>query len=1367
MLRFVVMLTLAVSRPAGAAPPSGTGGQQHVDTSDTEDFTLVSTQEPGSTPVEPTGDAPDIERPDTGAPGTTPPQDEPAAAPSPEDDELTEDAGDDGTLEPDETPTEDESGESAPGSGANGQGLPGDPQTSPIGLSVGDRCSKTDPTVDPFGPVDTVLDGLATAGFTVGKRVRTDLSFRGVTCRAEIRGEAHGLLQYQLERLASEGFVLELAPLDSYRVILDARRPRGNEPQSVRYRQVDKVSIDGRFLSGDSAASLAQIIGLDRERIDPRVLNFQLEQLGYRAEFFPVAEGELIIQVKPARSIRRVRIHGHLPLSKREVQRKLSIRARPGALAYGQCVEPKRLRKKGPKPLLCEVNDEACLQWERDEVQNLNRFLFDRGYLKGKATLALVCGRSRDEADVHVYLDKGKAYRVRRKDITINGNAPDRNKGWIRRTYFPRIKATPFAGPVTREHIEEATERTEQKFAEPRDSVIRSSASIDLRYLYPDIQVETNYEDLTRSEIPDNRYLDLDIKVDVGRGVSTSFTPLPAARHPDLSLEEAQKNCQIRKEKGERRVLSFTDKRLRGQLQLFKRRESPSPEKADQEATHLRVFYQSKGYLLARVTGCYSEFGARSVLGQLTFLIDEGPRVSVRKIDIERPVGVPSGVAQSIRREYAKVAELKRGSLMTEQAFDADLTALLTAYHNEGYLCAQASAKVAFWPEGLEKDGEHALVDLATIHSQTGAPMWIEQSFNPKGLTAIRERRRARLYIKISVNPGPRVYTSDDPVNLRYLETPIPASRDVSDLPLRESGDWGAMRMLRDSPLKPEEPDEPDSLWVSPSFERNLEDFLTERYRNEGYPLADTKIRWVYKHPTTNEVVRVPQAKFLADPSVGMCVAHRSGTGVKVVPEINVYEGKSGKFGEHLIRGNFKTRDWVLRREIEWKRGYTYSKSKVDQTREHIDGTGVAESVVITPHPVNCEVDAPGTCEVHEVIEIREAKDVAMNISGGLGLATLDPLYVFLTPSFPNVFGTAWDFDVHGHFGFDVSDLPSAGLLQADCSNQRCFERSVRGNLQRPRFLASPLTLKITGQVQQRATPARGEVVSILGTLGFQWPISKRWQLYFGYLIQAANISKDVYKSTTTPGSLVINRRDAIVTDRTGALQVGATYTNIEDNPFNPDEGFIATADLMFASPAFGGLDWWVRGELSWQQFIMIPRTQNRLNFRYSLRYGHAVPLSGLPLAETTSIPEVWRYFGGGTVDRGIRGITPETMLVDVEEINETNGLTRLRYTPVGGHIRALGTVALQVVSVRDFVGGNLAHSLFYDFGILTQKWQHVQLPRDLRHSVGVNFIKWNIRLVTIAVGYAVLVPNAIAPGNVRPTDDANGRFVFDVGVTF
>jgi hypothetical protein len=51
---------------------------------------------------------------------------------------------------------------------------------------------------------------------------------------------------------------------------------------------------------------------------------------------------------------------------------------------------------------------------------------------------------------------------------------------------------------------------------------------------------------------------------------------------------------------------------------------------------------------------------------------------------------------------------------------------------------------------------------------------------------------------------------------------------------------------------------------------------------------------------------------------------------------------------------------------------------------------------------------------------------------------------------------------------------------------------------------------------------------------------------------------------------------------------------------------------------------------------------------------------------------------------------------------------------------------------------------------------------------VGLNFVKWDIRIVTVSVGYAVLVPDWLWPGgNVGLTDDRNGRFVFDVGATF
>ena len=402
---------------------------------------------------------------------------------------------------------------------------------------------------------------------------------------------------------------------------------------------------------------------------------------------------------------------------------------------------------------------------------------------------------------------------------------------------------------------------------------------------------------------------------------------------------------------------------------------------------------------------------------------------------------------------------------------------------------------------------------------------------------------------------------------------------------------------------------------------------------------------------------------------------------------------------------------------------------------------------------------------MHTVVSVTEAKDRFMDLGWGVGSATLDPAYAFVRPSFPNVGGTAWDVQLDGHVG--------ANRL---CGGDDCYERSGRVGITRPRIFSSPLTFDISSQIQRRVTPARGQIDSLLGEVRLTWPLSDRWRTYFGYLIQAANISKGVVKPTLgeelgcgTDGMSscrLPNRGESIVPDLSAGLELGASWQRV-DNAFNPDEGFIATGDVLWAAPWFGGRDNWVRFELSWQHFVPLPATNDRLNFRYMLRYGHAFPLPGLPLANTTSIPEVWRFFGGGTPELGVRGIEPQTMLVDLEEIVNPYSVTVVRPVAQGGHIRVLGTVALQVVSVRNFLGGKLAHSLFLDVGILTQRWRHVVPIRDLRRSVGVNFIKWNIKIVTVAVGYAVLVPNSITPQNVRPTDDHNGRFVFDVGATF
>jgi len=1242
-------------------------------------------------------------------------------------------------AEPDPPAAVDEPPSTDPPESSPEEPSPGEPDTDPVPPEVD--------LADPMGPVEAALDGLAAQGMTVAQRRRTVSALQGEVLTATISGPESALLLYVLSQVAEDGYQFLLAPVGLQTYELIVLRARAGQGRGVDLVNVDDVSIAGTFRTGEDDEELRKFTALPPGGVVPIEVTDELSAIGYEATISATGPGKILILVRPGRALRRVRVHGHVPLSERNVRRVLSPAARPGSLARGRCVDRKTLRKERPSSV-CEPDDLACRQWERDEVDRLHRFLFDSGYLEGRAALGLSCGRD-GEADLHVYLDKGRAFRVR--NPTIVGNVQSRDQSWIRRMF--RSTASPFipiGKRVSRKHIEQATERVASEYALPRNRA-RSTARRQLQLPYPGVRVETNFERISRDDLPARgRNLPLEVDVQLGNGVRVGFI-------------------------GNEHV---AESRLLDQMQMFKRREPASSAAAAREAENIRRYYQQRGYMFADVEAVYGDSGT---LKTLTFQIREGPRTSIQEVLFEVPDGVPRPVARAIDRAYRQKRELGDGDRFSDAGARSDLATILEELASRGYLCARAQFRVTPLPDGFARDGYNAVIDPFTELENAGHPTWIVRQLDASGLEALRAERRVGVYVRLEIDPGPRVFTSGREA-LHNLELPIPPSREVDSLPEASEGAWGTGRLLRDGPLRRKGDDRSGGIPMSLDFEREVERDIISRLRGSGYPLADAEARWIYTDRSGTQH-RVTQAERLTSDSVGMCKEHRDDDLVTIDTELYVHEGRRATFGTTLIRGNFKTRQYLLRREINsarrrargrgrWTEGEQYDARRVDTVRKHIEGTGTVSSVQIREQPTDCKFtdDPERPCVVHHVVTVQESKDRLMDVSWGFGTATLDPGYVFLSPSFPNVFGTGWDFQLDGHWGADTSQIDTEF-----CDGEACYERSARASLVHPRIFGSPLTFDISSQIQRRVTPARGQIDSLLGTVRFTWPINDHLRTYVGYVIQAANISKDVVKPTPSTETGCSdseegfcrppNRSEAIVPDLTGGVELGAQYQDV-DNAFNPDDGYIATADLLYASPYLGGRDQWLRAELSWQQFIPIPGTRKRLNFRYLLRYGHAWPIRGLGV-DTTSIPEVWRFFGGGTADLGIRGIEPQTMLVDIEQIEGPYGTATLRPTAQGGHIRALGTLALQVVSVRKFLGGQLAHSVFLDAGVLTQRWNHVVPLRDIRRSVGINFIKWDIRIVTVALGYAVLVPNAIIPQNVRPTDDQNGRFVFDVGATF
>ncbi|HET6585202.1 MAG TPA: hypothetical protein VFG69_17210, partial [Nannocystaceae bacterium] len=723
----------------------------------------------------------------------------------------------------------------------------------------------------------------------------------------EIRGTDHDYLRFVLERVAADGYLVLLRAIgaDAYEVV--ALRARHGQERGLTFIGVARVEIVGRFRTGENAGTLAKLIEQGGGLLIPIEVVEVMRSVGYRAELRPAGTDHVQVRVLPGRSIRRVRIHGALPLNEREVRRVLSIESRPGALAP-PCIAARDLRR-GRRPPVCAKGDLVCSEWEAAERERIERYLFDEGFLRGTAEFGLACGHGDDDATLHVYLKKGPAFRVR--DPKVTGNLGQQDSRWVRRVFRPKFGVLlQIPKRITRKHVEQAKERVAREYASPRKGPASSRRQLTLPY--PGVRVETSFDRLRRADVPKSgRRIPLVVDVQLGRGVATDFL-------------------------FENRV---SENRLRDQLQLFERREAPTPATARREAANLRNYLQSRGFMLSVVRGKFIE---PSGLAKLTFEIYEGPRVRIRDLDIPRPAGVPRPVIADIEREYQRNRELRKGGRFTDVGARKDLGALLAAYAKRGYLCATARVRVAFWREGLEH-GPQAVFDLATELEDSGEPGWITHApegssgLDEQGLAAIRKQRRAGAYLVVDIDPGPRVVTSPHET-IRQLEIQIPASRDVAGLPVTQ-GAWGAPRILRNGPLRRKDDERVGGIPVTLTRERDVERDIIDRYRGSGYPLADAEVRWLYTD-ASGTTHRVASGDRLAERSVGLCEEHRDDDVVLVDTEVNVYEGRRARFGTTLVRGNFKTRAWVLRREIDWKEGDAYSRPVVDETRANIDGIG-------------------------------------------------------------------------------------------------------------------------------------------------------------------------------------------------------------------------------------------------------------------------------------------------------------------------------------------------------------------------------------------------------------------------------------------
>jgi outer membrane protein insertion porin family len=312
-----------------------------------------------------------------------------------------------------------------------------------------------------------------------------------------------------------------------------------------------------------------------------------------------------------------------------------------------------------------------------------------------------------------------------------------------------------------------------------------------------------------------------------------------------------------------------------------------------------------------------------------------------------------------------------------------------------------------------------------------------------------------------------------------------------------------------------------------------------------------------------------------------------------------VKKGEKVSIGDIRIKGNTKTRDKVIRREMALAEGDLYSGSLIRKSKEEINRLGFFESVNVTTQPS----EAPNRLDL--VVDVKEGQ--TGTLSGGAGFSSTDQFIFMANITQSNLFGRAQVLSLNAEVGgtrqnFSLSftepwlfDIPlSAGF--DIFKTQRIYEDFTR------------------------------ESVGGALRLGYEFLEHVRGNVMYKYEdVDISDVSRDA------PITLRAEEGRSV----TSSVTLSVVQDTL-DNPLYPMRGFLNIASTEWAGSIFGGDSDFVKLQLDTGVYIPF-----YLNTTFHLRgrvgVGYGIGGDRLPVFE--------RYFVGGiSTVRGfdVRSLGPE-----------------------------------------------------------------------------------------------------------------------------
>lgn len=730
------------------------------------------------------------------------------------------------------------------------------------------------------------------------------------------------------------------------------------------------------------------------------------------------------------------------------------------------------------------------------------------------------------------------------------------------------------------------------------------------------------------------------------------------------------------------------DKDLRKQL-TFDQAASSDDVEASESAKALTAYLQTRGYFDARVTWSRERF---EWFDRITFRVDPG---KTRRVTSVTFVGNRALTEEQLRevigtRENAFSSKLfGRTTPATSAQLAADVEGVVQLYRREGYREARVK------------------VDAATNAAALGS------SALAAGMLAAD--RGTDLHVRFTIDEGLPTMLSQIQVALSDQEDAI-TNPDEAELCKQALADLA-------------------ELYSEPALAK---------------PVSDARCVGVAPSLKFKEAIALDSRDQLKDrlfshgrPRTKVTFETRSLGPRRIAAYYRLTDAQALRIGKIVIRGNFRTQDFVVRRLMDLKEGQPLTKDALANGARKLRNSGLFDAVNIAMP----DLENISEGSVNTVVEVAERYDYRAQLDLETGGSTYNGVFVTVAPAFKNLFGWGISWDIRGTIGFNAGAAIDGDL--------KLKQLSAESTIRIPQWMTTRLPVQfqteLTGFHRRQDTPRFG----VITTDGVTLSLLRTWQrqrigsrparaITFGphYDFRLRERPVDVLR----PLGADDDEDQVPISTRTGSIGAAFEWEQRTDrrgvlSPLAPEDGFRleAQASWAFVLPYFpGGQDTFVKLSAAGTKYWSLG---DHLVLRGDLRYDQGIPLGGAVL-----LPEVERFFAGG--DSTVRGYEDDRLATEIIQMGvpPLGNLSQIRVLPAGGNIRVMSSIDAEVRIWKLFATG-----VFVDAGLITNQWRTVK-EDDIRPSVGVALMRLVTPFGSLAIERAV-------PLRPQLGDNPRGRF--------